>query len=58
MIPLVVASERGGWLNRTHGDTRRGLWVWCCGASGSLVRRSGRSQKMVLLGEVAWDGLP
>lgn len=45
MIPLVVASERGGWLNRAHGDTRRGLCVWCCGAFLSWVRRPERKSR-------------
>ena len=36
MIPLVVASERGGWLNRTHVIPGRGC---VCGVVGAI--RSG-----------------
>ena len=34
MIPLVVASERGGWLNRVHVIPGRGC---VCGVVGRLV---------------------
>ena len=34
MIPLVVASERGGWLNRVHVIPGRGC---VCGVVGSFV---------------------
>ena len=33
MIPLVVASERGGWLNRAHGIPGGGC---VCGVVGSV----------------------
>ena len=56
VIPLVVASERGGWLNRTHVIPGRGC---VCGVVGmtrsSSIRLVGSS---VWLVEVAWDGLP
>ena len=58
MIPLVVASERGTWLNRTHGLPGRGC---ACGVVG-LIRLSSTwlrgSQKVSWLAEVAWDGPP
>ena len=34
MIPLVVASERGGWLNRVHVIPGRGC---VCGVVGLIV---------------------
>ena len=34
MIPLVVASERGGWLNRAHVRPGGGC---VCGVVGSVV---------------------
>ena len=56
MIPLVVASERGGWLNRTHVIPGRGC---VCGVVG-MARLVLPDQKAVSvwLVEVAWDGLP
>ena len=58
VIPLVVASERGGWLNRAHVIPGRGC---VCGVVGPVIPGSaglGDSQKRSLLAEVAWDGLP
>ena len=58
MIPLVVASERGGWLNRTHVIPGRGC---VCGVVGLVCLSSTQlrgSEKVLWLAEVAWDGLP
>jgi hypothetical protein len=57
VIPLVVASERGGWLNRAHVIPGGGC---VCGVVGSVCSRSAgwvSSEKTVVLVEVAWDGL-
>ena len=58
MIPLVVASERGGWLNRVHVIPGRGC---VCGVVGFIspgLPALGGSEKRIVLVEVAWDGLP
>ena len=58
MIPQVVASERGGWLNRMHVIPGRGC---VCGVVGAVRTGSIRlvgSDKAWWLTEVAWDGLP
>ena len=56
MIPLVVASERGGWLNRTHEIPGRGC---VCGVVGVIRLGSTWPRgSSVWLIEVAWDGLP
>ena len=58
VIPLVVASERGGWLNRAHVIPGGGC---VCGVVGSVSLStavgSSSSENSVLV-EVAWDGLP
>ena len=56
VIPLVVASERGGWLNRTHEIPGRGC---VCGVVGVIRLGSTWPRgSSVWLIEVAWDGLP
>ena len=58
MIPSVVASESGGWLNRAHVEPGRGC---VCGVVGLICLSSTwlrGSQKVSWLAEVAWDGPP
>jgi hypothetical protein len=58
VIPLVVASERGGWLNRTHVIPGRGCVCGVVGLVGLGSTRLRGSEKVSWLAEVAWDGLP
>jgi hypothetical protein len=58
VIPLVVASERGGWLNRTHVIPGRGCVCGVVGVARLGSIRPGGSQKVSWLAEMAWDGLP
>ena len=55
MIPLVVASERGG-MAKPCAVIPGGGCVWGCGAF--FIRGEGSKPETVVLGEVAWDGLP
>jgi hypothetical protein len=58
VIPLVVASESGGWLNRVHVIPGGGC---VCGVVGSVFCSppwaAAVGENSVLV-EVAWDGLP
>jgi hypothetical protein len=57
VIPLVVASERGGWLNRMHVIPGGGCVCGVVGCVSPCAAVQGSSEKMAVLVEVAWDGL-
>ena len=58
MIPLVVASERGGWLNRAHVIPGGGCVCGVVGSCGSWSAGWEGSEENGVLAEVAWDGWP
>lgn len=58
MIPLVVASERGGWLNRAHGIPGGGC---VCGVVGRFVSgppaRAGVRNRGVSRSGLGWSAV-